>query len=99
MKEISPTGRDFQSLNLEKCICNPRITLLQLYLAFVPSVSPEGSRVHGWHWSLKLTKILTYQKNNKYSPILREDKLQTCPKSIPNQPFSNKQAQELQFAC
>ncbi len=43
MKEISPTGRDFQSLTLEKCICNPRITLLPLYLSFVPSVSPEGT--------------------------------------------------------
>ena len=32
MKEISPTGRDFQSLTLEKWIYNPRITLMPLYL-------------------------------------------------------------------
>lgn len=60
MKEISPTGRDFQSLNLEKCICNPRITLLQLYLSFVPSVSPEGTDGTRIALVSETTNILVY---------------------------------------
>jgi hypothetical protein len=34
MKEISPTGREFQTATLEQWICNPRITLMPLYLSF-----------------------------------------------------------------
>lgn len=163
MKEISSVSRDFQSSTLEQWICNPRITLMHLYLfslcyliykfiylpillkptidtqrltdplrhikscslriymsppltqilkstqtaflhrfsemIFVPSVSPEGKQGTRMALVLETPKILIYQKYTKYSLILRQDKLQTCPTSISNPPSSNKQAQELQFAC